>query len=71
MGIVQTQDGNLCFMGSGDDGSEGSITAEGTDGSEATGSRIVFKSAEDSNVVVTVSEGEEGEIVAEVGVYYK
>lgn len=58
-------------------GGAASITIEGTDGSTATGSQLIFAAAENSNVIVTVRtesrvvDGVTTEVaVAEVGVRY-
>lgn len=70
MGFNSTGGGAVCFIGDEANAGDGSIEVTGTDGSVASGSSIVFKSASDSNVVVNVSEGANGEVVVEVGVYY-
>lgn len=54
------------------EGGAASVTVTGTDGSSAVCTNgITFQSAEDSNVVVNVSDGGDGNVVVKIGVYYK
>lgn len=55
-------------------GGSSTVTFVGTDGAtyaECTTGRVTFASAEDSNVVVTPSADEDGNVTLTIGVYYK
>ena len=58
------------IRGGGKDAEGGELTVVGTDGLSATGAKIVFRSADDANVAVTVSAGSDGVVTATVGAYY-
>lgn len=68
--VVDRTDPSAPVIRGGGKGEGGELTVVGTDDSRATGSQIVFRSADDANLAVTVAPGSDGVVTATVGAYY-
>lgn len=60
----------VSLSGGGGGEGEGNVTVTGTEGT-ATGSNIIFRTADDSNIKINVAQANGGTIVVTLGAYYK